>query len=126
MTPDSAAVVTAFLREFDVPHPDPARLAAYFTEDAFYHNIPLPPMSGRDTIATFLANMGPFEPAGFEVRRQLASGNVVMNERIDRFTAAGRLIELPVMGVFELRDGLIASWRDYFDLAMLQKALGGG
>lgn len=126
MTTGPAEVVTAFLREFDVPKPDRARLASYFTEDAFYHNIPLPPMTGRDTIATFLSNMGPFEPAGFEVKHQLASGNVVMNERIDRFTAAGRVIELPVMGVFELRDGLIVSWRDYFDLAMFQKALAGG
>ncbi len=70
--------------------------------------------------------MGPFQPAGFEVKRQAVSGNVVMNERVDRFTVGGRTIELPVMGVFELRDGLIASWRDYFDLAMFQKALAGG
>lgn len=126
MITDPSAVVSAFLREFDVPHPDPARLAAYFTVDASYHNIPLPPMTGREAIAAFLANMGPFEPAGFVVKHQLASGNIVMNERIDRFTAGGRVIELPVMGVFELRDGLIASWRDYFDLAMFQKALAGG
>lgn len=124
MTPGE--VVTAFLREFDVPDPDPARLAAYFTGDAFYHNIPMQPMTGRETIAAFLANMGPFKPAGFEVRHQLVSGNLVMNERIDRFTAGTRTIELPVMGVFELRDGLIAAWRDYFDLAMFQAALSGG
>ena len=28
----------------------------------------------------------------------------------------GKTIALPVAGVFELRDGKIAAWRDYFDL----------
>lgn len=126
MSREPGETVTSFLREFDVAHPDRGRLAAYFTEDAFYHNIPLEPITGREAIAAFLANMGPFQPAGFEVKRQAVSGNVVMNERVDRFTVGGRTIELPVMGVFELRDGLIASWRDYFDLAMFQKALTGG
>ena len=26
-------------------------------------------------------------------------------------------IELPVMGTFEVKDGKIVAWRDYFDLA---------
>jgi limonene-1,2-epoxide hydrolase len=32
---------------------------------------------------------------------------------------------LPVAGVFEVRDGKIAAWRDYFDLATFTKQLGG-
>jgi len=28
----------------------------------------------------------------------------------------GKKADLPVMGVFVLRDGRIAEWRDYFDL----------
>jgi limonene-1,2-epoxide hydrolase len=32
------------------------------------------------------------------------------------FTLANKTIELPVMGIFEVRDGKIAKWRDYFDL----------
>ena len=125
MSADPASVVTAFLAEFDIPNPDPARLADYFADDAVYHNIPLQPIAGRAAIAAFLANMGPFQPAGFEVTRQLAAGDVVMNERVDHFTASGRTFDLPVMGIFELRDGKIAAWRDYFDLAMFQKALAG-
>ena len=34
----------------------------------------------------------------------------------------GGRIELPVMGVFEVRDGRIAVWRDYFDLATVTAA----
>jgi limonene-1,2-epoxide hydrolase len=34
-------------------------------------------------------------------------------------------VEVKVMGVFELRDGKIAAWRDYFDLAGFQKSMSG-
>jgi limonene-1,2-epoxide hydrolase len=36
---------------------------------------------------------------------------------VDRFTIEGRAITLPVMGTFEIENGLIRAWRDYFDLA---------
>ncbi len=29
----------------------------------------------------------------------------------------GKVIELPVMGVYEFVDGKISAWRDYFDMA---------
>ena len=62
----------------------------------------------------------------FEVVRQSSSGNIVMNERLDRFqTASGRKIELPVMGVFEVNGGLISFWRDYFDNGMFLQQLKG-
>jgi len=44
------------------------------------------------------------------------NGNVVLTERIDHFHRAAGVIDLPVMGTFEVRDGKIAAWRDYFDL----------
>ena len=36
-----------------------------------------------------------------------------------------RWLELPVAGIFELRDGLIARWRDYFDLETIMKQMAG-
>jgi limonene-1,2-epoxide hydrolase len=48
-----------------------------------------------------------------------------MNERTDILRRKdGVAVELPVMGVFEIVDGRIAAWRDYFDAAMLVKAVG--
>jgi limonene-1,2-epoxide hydrolase len=38
-----------------------------------------------------------------------------MTERIDVFTLAGRTFDLQVMGAFEVNDGKIKAWRDYFD-----------
>ena len=41
---------------------------------------------------------------------------IVMNERSDRFQIGTHTITLRVMGVFELADGKITHWRDYFDM----------
>jgi limonene-1,2-epoxide hydrolase len=60
---------------------------------------------------------------GWEVLHQVAAGNVVMNERVDRFKVGDKEITIKVVGVFELRDGKIAAWRDYFDLGMWQKQM---
>ena len=52
-----------------------------------------------------------------------ADGNTVFAERVDRIDAGGRHVDLPVVGVFELQDGKIAAWRDYFDLATYTRAM---
>lgn len=49
------------------------------------------------------------------VVRQAADGPVVFLERLDRHRLSDRWVELPVTGVFEVHDGLITLWRDYFD-----------
>lgn len=48
---------------------------------------------------------------------------VVLTERLDRFRIKGQWLEMPVMGVFELRDSRITHWRDYFDSAQFQAAM---
>ena len=64
-------------------------------------------------------------PVVFEIHRQTTTGNVVMNERTDRFVMKGKEIAIPVVGVFEVNDGKITFWRDYFDNGMFMKALKG-
>ncbi|MED5816153.1 limonene-1,2-epoxide hydrolase family protein [Mycolicibacterium sp. 050232] len=46
------------------------------------------------------------------------NGDVVLTERVDAFTFTdGKEIALPVMGAFEVADGKITVWRDYYDPA---------
>jgi limonene-1,2-epoxide hydrolase len=45
-----------------------------------------------------------------------ADGPVVMTERVDVFKLPDKSFELPVMGTFEVSDGKINTWRDYFDM----------
>lgn len=94
------------------------KILAFFTDDAVYHNMPVQPIKGKDAIKGVIEQfMSPFERADWEVTHIAAAGDVVLTERVDRFIGGDKTIELPVMGIFELRAGKIAAWRDYFDLA---------
>lgn len=108
-----------------------AELAAFFTDDAVYQNMPLAPVTGRDAIASNIASFirpGPpgIEAIEFRLVHIAANGPVVMTERIDVFTVSGRSFELPVMGTFEISDGMISAWRDYFDTNQFASRLGSG
>ena len=50
---------------------------------------------------------------------------MLLTERIDTFHVGEVVAPLPVMGTFEIRDGKISAWRDYFDLTQITKALSG-
>ncbi|GAB2637638.1 SgcJ/EcaC family oxidoreductase [Nocardia goodfellowii] len=107
--------------------PDPAAIAEYFAEDAVYHNIPMEPVVGRAAITEFVTSMlVPFTGIDFDIHLQVSNGATVMNERTDTLRGRdGRDTPLPVVGVFEVHDGLITAWRDYFDMAAITRAFGG-
>ena len=97
-----------------------------FTEDAVYHNMPMDPVVGPEAIRAFIEGfLGGIDAVEFRVRNIVGTGDVVLTERVDVFEAPGKRIELPVMGTFELRDGRIAAWRDYFDLQSFMAGLAG-
>ncbi len=92
-------------------------LMAFFSEGAVYHNIPLAPVVGPEQIrATIEGFSGGVERIEFVVDAIAADGGTVLTERHDVFTFANGVIDLPVMGTFEVADGKITAWRDYFDL----------
>ena len=94
------------------------------TDDVEYQNMPLPPVHGHDAVRdTLEALMAMCTGAEWVVHRELADGDTVMNERTDRFELHGHWVDLPVAGVFVLRDGRIALWRDYFDLPTITAAM---
>jgi limonene-1,2-epoxide hydrolase len=106
-----------------------AELAAFFTDDAVYLNIPLAPVTGRAAIADTIASVlrpGPpgIEGIEFRVINIAANGPVVMTERVDVFRLPGKSFELQVMGTFEVSDGKISAWRDYFDMNQFTTRLG--
>jgi limonene-1,2-epoxide hydrolase len=100
---------------------------AFFADDAVYHNIPVEPVRGREAIRAVIQG---FTGMASEIEwithhaAETAEG-VVLTERLDRFKMGERWVELPVMGSFELRDGRIVAWRDYFDMAQFQRQLPG-
>lgn len=120
-----AEVVRTFIDSW--PGGDPATLASFFAEDAVYHNMPLEPIRGRAAIEETFAGFVAMAPQiRFETLHLLADGDLVMTERVDHFTGDQGTASLPVMGTFEVRDGKITAWRDYFDLNQFTSQLGGG
>ncbi len=97
-----------------------------FTDDAEYQNVPVGPgAKGKAAIKAAIDTFWPMAKSiEFKVLHAAANGNIVMNERVDIFDIGAKKIELPVCGVFEVRGGKIALWRDYFDLAMYTKQMG--
>ena len=83
-----------------------------------YDNVPMRKIFGREAIR---AALGPFLDGASEVEwvmnREAAMDNIVFNERVDRFHLAHGWVEIPVTGVWQVDDGKITLWRDYFDLA---------
>lgn len=105
---------------------DPDELADYFADDGCYHNIPVGPVAGRsqvrDMIAAFTAD---WTETTWDLLNIAAAGDVVFAERLDRTKAGDRAVDLPCNGVFEMEEGKIKVWRDYFDMATFTKGMAG-
>ncbi|HVV13680.1 limonene-1,2-epoxide hydrolase family protein [Amycolatopsis sp.] len=124
MSTSDEDLVTEFCANWSSP--DPGVLAGYFTPDAVYHNIPMEPVHGRDAIREFIENfLKGFDGIDFEIHRQVSGGGFVLNERTDSLRKGTTVTPLPVMGSFQIVDGRIAAWRDYFDLNTIMAALSG-
>ena len=124
MTDTPSDIVREFCAAFS--RIDVNELLGYFAPDATYHNIPVDPAVGHDAILALLNMfMGAIERLEFQVHNIAAVGDTVLTERVDVFHLPNGKIELPVMGTFEVRDGKIAAWRDYFDLNQYMSQLQG-
>lgn len=121
---NSEQVVNDFIAAWGRMNAD--ELLKFFADDAVYHNIPMRPATGKDSIRKVINSLLKGVTAiRFEVHHQAASGNVVMNERTDYTEMGAKKMSLPVSGVFEIENGKIKAWRDYFDLESFNKALAG-
>jgi len=114
-----AEIVKAFLKAMEPLDYDTA--LHYIAKSCEYTNPPPigtvhGPAGVRAVLEPFFA---PTKENEFRILRELANGPVVMLERLDRHRLEDKWVELPVTGVFEVHDGLITYWRDYFDAATI-------
>ncbi|HAC58848.1 MAG: limonene-1,2-epoxide hydrolase [Parvibaculum sp.] len=102
---------------------DVDEIVGYFTEDGIYHNMMLDPVKGRTALKGFIgAFIANWSDAKWEIVNLVSRGDLVIAERVDRMKAGGKPVALPCCGVFEMEEGKIKVWRDYFDLATFSKA----
>ena len=96
---------------------DYERGLALVAADVEYDNVPMGKVEGPEGIRAVLEPFfGPTITNEYKVLREVSDGATVILERLDRHLLESGWVELPVTGIFEVREGKIALWRDYFDL----------
>lgn len=112
--------VEAFLNAFAAM--DFAAALRFLADDVEYTNIPLATVRGHAGVLEVLEPFfAPIHENEFVFLRKASSGPVVFIERLDRHLLDHGWRELPVNSVFEVHDGKITEWRDYFDLLTAAK-----
>ena len=98
---------------------------AMVTDDCEYDNVPMGKVHGPAEMRSFLEPMmSGCDEIDWPIHREAATGNIVMNERTDRFKFPFGWVEVQVCGVFEVTDdGEISLWRDYFDEESFRKQM---
>ena len=102
---------------------------ALLAADCDYRNIPLAGdrHTGPDEAHDMLSRMREHWDIRLDMVNLTAAGPVVLTERLEHFKhrkGERADCELPVMGAFELRDGKIVAWRDYFEMSHAKSLMG--
>ncbi len=112
---DNQQIIRDFMVTINANNID--HIMEFFDLYCFYHNVPLEPVTGteaiREVLMSVLAVSTEVEWTVHNIA-ETAEGHV-MTERTDAFMMNSKWFRLPVMGIFELENGKITSWRDYFD-----------
>jgi len=115
---DAAGTVHAFLNAVKAFDYDAAM--TLIAEHCDYENMPLGKVTGPAGVRGVLEPF--FSPTianEFIILRELTDGNRVFLERLDRHQLEAGWVELPVAGIFEVENGQITVWHDYFDAATI-------
>jgi limonene-1,2-epoxide hydrolase len=108
-------IVQAFLHAWDISDVDAA--FAMMAPGIVYKNTGYPDAVGHEAVRKTLASLIDGTTPMTSVIHAVAENadGVVMTERTDTIHTAKGAVSFPVMGAFDVKDGLIAGWRDYFD-----------
>ena len=122
MPHDNIAISRAFCSDWALLDTD--RMMGYFAAEPTYHNMPGPPAAGTEAVrATIQRFLSSWQKTEWELLNIAANGDVVFAERVDRTDSNGKHVDLPCVGVFEMENGKIKTWRDYFDLATYTRGM---
>lgn len=100
------------------------------TDDFQFVNVPFAhrPLQGREALRETIANgnLGfpePLEDCEHVIVHSFEDDGRVMHERVDRFKFRGRWLELAVAGYWEVLDGQVRLWKDYYDLGQYARMM---
>jgi limonene-1,2-epoxide hydrolase len=91
-------------------------------EDLVYQNVGLPTIHGRKRAMKLFSSLGGSSAFEVKIHRIAADGAAVLTERTDALIFGPLRLQFWVCGVFEVHNGEITLWRDYFDFFDMFKA----
>ncbi len=110
-------------------HMDIDAMTALMADDFVWQlHVPLSPVVvGRDAARAELEKHNCLSTGMIEwskIRTFVSSGDTVVVERVDVNAMNGVTVEFFVTAIFEVRDGAIAHWREYWDTSHVARQLG--
>ena len=96
----------------------------YCTDDVEWDNVPMKVFTGKAAVQRFLEKFarGMSNPR-YDVKNVLEKDDLLMLEGVENYEKNGRSVSVPYMASFEFRGDKIRLWRDYFDLATVERQL---
>lgn len=120
--PSPTETVMEFLAALERPGGFADGVRAFFTPETRYINVGMTDATGIEAnvavVESFETGMGA-TALKVDMLAIAEAGNSVLTERIDHLLGPDGTpaMSLAVMGIFEVADGKITAWRDYFDTA---------
>jgi limonene-1,2-epoxide hydrolase len=84
--------------------------------------MPTQPVQGKEQLKQFIGSfISNWTKTNWDTLNIIGKGDVVIAERLDRTEVGDIKVDLPCCGVFEMEEGKIKVWRDYFDMGTYTK-----
>jgi limonene-1,2-epoxide hydrolase len=104
-------------------------MTALMAEDFVWQlNVPLSPViTGRDAARAELEKHNQLSTGmveGSEIRTVVSNDTTVVVERVDVNDVGGKKLTFHVTAIFDVRDGQITCWREYWDTGDIAQQLG--
>jgi len=123
MSTGNEQVVVDFFEAFERLDLDAA--LNYLTEDCVHDDKPQGMRAGKNEIRNFFASqMHELSAMTADLKELLCIGDIVILERVDQIELKnGKSASLSSMSAFEIRDGKISVWRNYYDRSTFLRQL---
>lgn len=93
-------------------------------DEIIWDNVPMKPIRGREKVAEFLGRFGKdMTDRHYDILSMMEDDGRVFIEAVENYVRDGKSVKVRFMSAFEIEDGLIKEWRDYFDLSTVQRQL---
>jgi len=129
MTSDNERLVLEFIHAAYGQKMDVDAMTALMAEDFVWQlNVPRSAtVRGRDAARAALEQQSELSTGmieGSEIRTVVSSGDTVVVERVDVNDLGGTAVTFNVAAIFDVRDGAITCWREYWDTGHIAQQLG--